>query len=60
MIKHINIKIFGRVQGVGFRYFVKQRANKAGLKGFVQNQQDGAAANSAIFWTKPGEDQEHQ
>ena len=42
MIKHVNIKIFGRVQGVGFRYFIKQRANKAGLKGFVQNQQDGA------------------
>ena len=40
MIKHLNIKIFGQVQGVGFRYSTKQRANKLGLTGFVQNQQD--------------------
>ena len=42
MIKHLNIKIFGRVQGVGFRYFTKQKASKLGLTGFVQNQQDGS------------------
>ncbi|MCB9802397.1 acylphosphatase [Candidatus Nomurabacteria bacterium] len=42
MIKHCKIKVFGRVQGVGFRYYAKVKANKLDLKGFVQNQADGS------------------
>lgn len=34
------IKITGRVQGVGFRYFVHQKANKMGIKGWVKNTID--------------------
>lgn len=34
------IKITGRVQGVGFRYFVHQKANKIGIKGWVKNTID--------------------
>lgn len=35
------IKITGRVQGVGFRYFVVQRARDFGLTGWVKNTVDG-------------------
>jgi len=33
--------VSGRVQGVGFRYFVQRRAENAGLRGFVRNLPDG-------------------
>jgi len=31
----------GRVQGVGFRYFVLRHAEAAGLRGYVRNLSDG-------------------
>jgi acylphosphatase len=34
--------ITGRVQGVGFRAFVKQKADKLALDGFVRNRKDGS------------------
>ncbi len=42
MNKHLNIKIFGRVQGVFFRDMAKKRADELGLKGFIRNEPDGA------------------
>ena len=36
------ITISGRVQGVGFRYFVVRVARQAGLEGWVRNRPDGA------------------
>jgi acylphosphatase len=33
--------ISGRVQGVGFRYFVEARASAEGLHGWVRNLPDG-------------------
>ena len=36
--------VFGRVQGVGFRYFTWQEAKKLGLKGSVRNRIDGSVA----------------
>lgn len=36
------IKITGRVQGVGFRYFVQKRANEFDIKGWVKNLPDGS------------------
>ena len=35
------ISISGKVQGVGFRYFVQQKANEMGIKGWVKNTFDG-------------------
>lgn len=32
----------GRVQGVGFRYFARQRAELHGVSGFVRNLPDGS------------------
>ena len=37
----LDIKITGRVQGVGFRYFVQQKANEMGITGWVKNSIDG-------------------
>lgn len=34
--------IFGKVQGVGFRFFTWQQAQKIGLVGTVRNQDDGS------------------
>lgn len=36
-----NIKVKGLVQGVGFRYFVYNRAIKLDLKGYVKNLING-------------------
>lgn len=37
-----DIKVVGRVQGVGFRYYTKRKADDLGLVGTVKNVQDGS------------------
>jgi acylphosphatase len=39
MVCHYLVK--GRVQGVGFRWFVHQEAGALGLRGWVRNTEDG-------------------
>jgi len=39
MVKHYLVK--GRVQGVGFRWFVHREAAGIGLRGWVKNTDDG-------------------
>lgn len=41
-IIHKNIRITGRVQGVGFRYSARQVAGELGIKGYIRNLPDGA------------------
>ena len=36
------INVSGIVQGVGFRYFTKQKADQIGVSGTVQNLSDGS------------------
>ena len=38
----IQLRVTGRVQGVGFRYFVQARARSLGLRGWVRNEDDGS------------------
>ncbi len=40
-MKRVKIIVDGRVQGVGFRYFVSSRAMEHDVKGFVRNLYDG-------------------
>lgn len=40
--KSIHIKVEGHVQGVGFRYFVYEKAENLGLLGWVRNRYDGS------------------
>jgi acylphosphatase len=40
-IERKHLKIFGRVQGVGFRYFTVQRAKELNINGWVKNMSDG-------------------
>lgn len=37
-----HIFFYGRVQGVGFRYYAVQKANQLGLTGWVKNLHDGS------------------
>ena len=42
MKKHLNIAVYGRVQGVWFRKSTQTKALDLGIKGFVKNETDGS------------------
>lgn len=42
MIKHVNIKLTGKVQGVFFRVAIREKAEGLGIKGFARNEDDGS------------------
>lgn len=40
--KRLHARVIGRVQGVGFRYYVMRAAGDIGLRGWVRNRRDGS------------------
>ena len=64
MIKRIQIRINGRVQGVYFRKEAQQKARELLLKGFVRNEADGSVyieaegdeekLNQLVDWCRSG------
>jgi len=61
---HNNIKVFGLVQGVGFRYSAIHKAKSLGIKGYVKNLYDGSVyieaegtqekINEFLYWCRQG------
>ena len=41
LLKRMKARIYGRVQGVGFRRFVQINAMRLGIKGYAKNLDDG-------------------
>jgi acylphosphatase len=41
-IEELHAYVYGRVQGVGFRYFVAQKAHTLALRGYARNDSDGS------------------
>lgn len=44
----LHVTVRGQVQGVGFRWFVRERARALGLSGWVRNDRDGSVRVYAI------------
>jgi acylphosphatase len=63
-IQRVHIYISGIVQGVSFRYYTLQEANRAGVTGWVRNLPDGrveaviegddAAVERLLAWCRQG------
>jgi len=43
----LSFRIYGKVQGIGFRWFVKERAASRRISGWVRNAADGAVEGEA-------------
>ncbi len=42
MIFHYDIKIEGKVQNVGFRFYAQKKAHELEITGYVKNMKDGS------------------
>lgn len=64
MLRHINIKISGTVQGVFYRASTHDKATTLGVTGFVRNDRDGSVyveaegnveqLESLVTWCRQG------
>jgi acylphosphatase len=43
-VKAVRVKVTGRVQGVSFRWYAVQEAERLGVAGWVSNEADGSVA----------------
>ncbi|MEM1268774.1 MAG: acylphosphatase [Bacteroidota bacterium] len=46
--QELSAQVVGRVQGVGFRYYVQTAARRLGVTGWVKNERDGSVRVVAI------------
>jgi acylphosphatase len=44
MSKAVTVRVTGRVQGVSFRWYARQEAERLGVHGWVRNEPDGSVA----------------
>ena len=65
--QRFDLMIYGKVQGVGFRYSAMLKAESLGIKGYVKNQRDGSvfvtvqwATTAVDNWTGAFEDRLQQ
>ena len=42
MKKAVRVYVFGIVQGVTFRAFIKENADRCNVKGYIRNKEDGS------------------
>jgi len=47
-MKEVHALVSGRVQGVGYRYYVRDMATSCGVTGWVRNNPDGTVTVSAV------------
>lgn len=52
MLKHLNIKVYGKVQGVSFRYYAREKARALSLFGIARNESD-----NAVYFEVEGEEE---
>lgn len=63
-MKAYRVRVEGKVQGVGFRYYTEQEANRLGISGWVRNCKDGSVEtlicgnenqlNTMLAWLRHG------
>ncbi|KRL12894.1 acylphosphatase [Schleiferilactobacillus perolens] len=51
-MRAVSLHVYGRVQGVGFRWLTKMVADQLGVTGFVENKADGS-----VYIEAAGEEQ---
>lgn len=44
MSRAVTVRVTGRVQGVSFRWYALQEAERLGVRGWVRNEPDGSVA----------------